>query len=483
MHEIPPQHQQALETVTAHLQLTDPAAQDAAAMLRKAWDGMLEQLVDARNAIDDPKLWPPPATPRNLAEGYRYVLGFLYGSISRCLGPTPEFPYFVRAIQPLNRSTIDNCDALYLMAPIDGNYSYTIRGRAADTRAWRGETAPAGVRKAPHYVIFETPSGYSGESGSLKEMKPGTRINCAELDCTELKVEADGRFEILLAPEKPAGYEGNFMLTRASRTRKQKDGSSVTREYVSQLVMLRELFSDWENEDLLELFIYRNDLLGKPMPPYTAELAAHQIAEIGRFTRNQVHFWNEFYAVVCEVYGDMNGDGERFMPRNDFNKPNAASLATAGGMATNVYCGGMFELDADEALVIEMHQPVEPVYIGFSLGNMWGESLDFANYQSSLGGLQAQRDADNVFRLVVSHTDPGIANWLDTTGQPEGYMAIRWAYPSKPMDNLPWATAKKVPLAEVRQHLPADTRLVTPEERCHAIAIRQEHVQRRYRQH
>ena len=30
MHEIPPQHQQALETVTAHLQLTDPAAQDAA---------------------------------------------------------------------------------------------------------------------------------------------------------------------------------------------------------------------------------------------------------------------------------------------------------------------------------------------------------------------------------------------------------------------------------------------------------------------
>ena len=83
MHDIPPQHQQALETVTAHLQLTDPAARDAAAMLRKAWDGMLEQLVDARNAIDDPKLWPPPATPRNLAEGYRYVLGFLYGSISR----------------------------------------------------------------------------------------------------------------------------------------------------------------------------------------------------------------------------------------------------------------------------------------------------------------------------------------------------------------------------------------------------------------
>ena len=461
----------------------DAVTQHASESLRQAWDEMLSQLSSARNAIDDPELWAPPASPRNLAEGYRYVMGFLYGSIARCMGPTPEFPYFTRAIQPLNRSTIDNADAIYLMAPIDGNYSYTIRGRAGDTSQWRGEASTGQGRKAPHYVIFETPSGYSGESGSLKELKRGSRINCAELDSTELQVNADGSFEILLAPEKPEGYTGNFMLTRASRTRTSADGTTETREYVSQLVMLRELFCDWENEDLLELFIYRNDLLGQPMPTYTPEQAAKQLKDIGRFTRNQVHFWNEFYAVVCEAYGDMNGDGQCFMPRNAFNNPNAASIATAGGMATNIYCGGIYELDEDEALVLELHQPVEPVYIGFHLGNMWGESLDFANYQSSLNGLQAHRDPDNVLRYVVSHRDPGIANWVDTTGHPEGYMAVRWAYPVKPKENLPWATAKKVKLAEVLQHLPAETRLITPQERRAQIAIRQEHVQRRYRQH
>ena len=461
----------------------DAVTQHASETLRQAWDEMLSQLSSARNAIDDPELWAPPASPRNLAEGYRYVMGFLYGSIARCMGPTPEFPYFTRAIQPLNRSTIDNADAIYLMAPIDGNYSYTIRGRAGDTSQWRGEASTGQGRKAPHYVIFETPSGYSGESGSLKELKRGSRINCAELDSTELQVNADGSFEILLAPEKPEGYTGNFMLTRASRTRTSADGTTETREYVSQLVMLRELFCDWENEDLLELFIYRNDLLGQPMPTYTPEQAAKQLKDIGRFTRNQVHFWNEFYAVVCEAYGDMNGDGQCFMPRNAFNNPNAASIATAGGMATNIYCGGIYELDEDEALVLELHQPVEPVYIGFHLGNMWGESLDFANYQSSLNGLQAHRDPDNVLRYVVSHRDPGIANWVDTTGHPEGYMAVRWAYPVKPKENLPWATAKKVKLAEVLQHLPAETRLITPQERRAQIAIRQEHVQRRYRQH
>lgn len=461
----------------------DPATAAAADSLRDAWNELMGNIGEARNAIDDPELWAPPASPRNLAEGYRYVLGYLYGTIARGLGPTVENPYFVRAIQPLNRTTIDNADAIYLTAPIDGRHAYTIRGRAGDTSHWRGEQAPKGVRKAPHYVIFETPSGFSGDSGSIKEVKPGSRANSDTLDTSKLKVDADGRFEIMLAPEKPEGFTGNFMFTRTTRTRKQDDGTMLEREYYAEQVMLRELFCDWENEDLLDLFIYRNDLLGKPIPTYDAETAASQMRRIGEITRNQVHFWNEFYAVVCEAYGKIEGDGPTFMPRNDFNKPNAASLATAGGMATNIYCGGMFELDEDEALILELNQPVEPVYIGFHLGNLWGESLEFASHQSSLNGIQGHRDADNVYRYVVSHQDPGVANWVDTTGQPEGYMSVRWAYPVKPKEDLPWATATKVKFSEIAQHMPADTKWVTSEERQQQIAIRQEHVQRRYRHH
>jgi len=461
----------------------DPPTTAAAERLRAAWDSFLARLDEARDGIDDPRRWPPPATPRNLAEGYRYVLGFLYGSLSRSLGPTAEFPYFVRVIQPLNRSTIDNADATYLAAPIDGRHSYTIRGRAGDTSAWRGGAAPAGRRKAPHYVIFQTPSGYSGDSGSIAELAPGTRANLDVLDSSDLQVDSDGRFEILLAPEKPDGYAGNFMCTKAVKTRKNRAGQDVSREYVAEFVMLRELFCDWEHEDLLELFIYRNDRLGEPMPAYTPALAAKQIEEAGRFTRNQVHFWNEFYAVTLEAYGGKDGAPSRMMPRNDFNKPNAASLATAGGMTTNIYSGGIYELGPDEALIVELHQPVEPQYIGFHLGNLWGESLDFGNCQSSLNAFQAHRDPDNVLRYVIAHRDPGIANWVDTTGHREGYMAVRWAYSHKPKENWPWATARRVSWAEIDQHLPPATARVTPQQRRLAIAVRQEHVQRRYRQH
>ncbi len=461
----------------------DDATREAAAELRRAWDEMLARIGEARQAIDDPALWPPAASPRNLAEGYRYVLGFLYGSICRSIGPTAEFPYFIRMIQPLNRSTIDNSDAIYLYAPIDGNHAYTIRGRAGDTRHWRGEPPLSSGRKAPHYVFLQTASGHSGDSGELDEMKPGTRANCAVMDSGDLQVDADGRFEILLAPERPAGHSGNFMSTRSVKTRRNAAGEEVTRVYVAEMVGLREIFCDWEHEDLMDVFIYRNDRLGQPMPAHDPASAARQLRDAGRYTCNQVHFWNKFYGITLEAYGDMNGDGECFMPRNALNKPNAASLATGGGMSTNIYCGGIFELAPDEALIVETHQPVEPDYIGFCLGNMWGESLDFANFQSSLNGLQARRDADNALRFVISHRDPGVANWVDTTGQPEGYMCIRWAYSEKPRENLPSASVKKLRLDEVIDTLPAATPRVTPEERRRQIAIRQEHVQRRYRHH
>ena len=160
-----------------------------------------------------------------------------------------------------------------------------------------------------------------------------------------------------------------------------------------------------------------------------------------------------------------------------------ASLATAGGMATNIYCGGMFDLGEDDALILTLNQPIEPQYIGFHLGNLWGESLEFASHQSSLNGLQAHRDADNVYRYVVAHQDPGIANWVDTTGQPQGYMSVRWAYSIRPSENLPWATATLVKFDELEKYLPADTKRITNEQRLQQIAIRQEHVQRRYRHH
>ena len=54
-----------------------------ATLLRGAWDALFTDLARARDAIEDPELYAPPPDDRLLAEGYRYLLGYLYGAIER----------------------------------------------------------------------------------------------------------------------------------------------------------------------------------------------------------------------------------------------------------------------------------------------------------------------------------------------------------------------------------------------------------------
>ena len=457
------------------------AGDDAKKSLRAAWNELIARLESARDAIDDPKLYPPPPTDRNLAEGYRYLIGFLYGAIGRALDD-PHFPTFRRAIEPMDKATIDNADAVYLYAPIDGNESYVVRARAGDTRHWRGEAPVKSGRKAPQYIIFETPSGFAGDSGSIAELRPGSRANGGVLDSSKLIVEPDGSFEVLLAPQRPEGHSGNFIPTKTTRQVRRPDGSSEPVEYVSRWVVLRELFHDWAREDLLDLEIVRVGSEGEHPAALTPAQAAAHMRRVGEIVDHQMRFWNEFYAVTLETYKDMNGDGKQFMPTNDMNAANAASLATGGGQATNVYSGGVFDLGPDEALLIENAVPVVPQYSGFHLSNLWGESLDFANHQSSLNIFQAEPDADGVRRYVIAHRDPGVPNWVDTTGLSHGFLTFRWAYSELPAQ-LPTVKVTKVKHAEIRKHLPATTRTVSAAERREAIRVRQAHVQRRYRQY
>jgi hypothetical protein len=251
---------------------------------------------------------------------------------------------------------------------------------------------------------------------------------------------------------------------------------------LARYLIVRMLFHDWENEVSPDLHIVQVGHEGAHPPPIDPAAAATKMRRVGDIVEKQMKFWNEFYDVILEAHGDRNGDGQTFMPTNGLNEPARANLATGGGQCTNVYSGGMFDLGPDEALLIEVDVPVKPSYTGFHLGNLWGESLDYANHATSINGFQAEADADGTTRFVVAHADPGVPNWLDTTGLRRGFLTARWTYPVPP-DELPTVNVSKLPLADVRQHLPAATRLVSADERSQQIRTRQEHVQRRYRQY
>ncbi|BBX66008.1 hypothetical protein MSAS_51820 [Mycobacterium saskatchewanense] len=444
--------------------------------LRGAWDEMIDRLGRAREALESPELHAPPeAGPRDLAEGYRYLLGFVHSAAERAFFGDPAFPYFRRSLQVLDKATIDNADALYLSTPVDGRYPYRITGRVRDSGHWRGQRrAPAGLT-APQYLIIEAHTGYAGDSGDLAELRPGVRGNTGTLDSSELVVGEDGRFEILMAPERPAGHTGNFIGT-------QRNSRRTGRTFYAEHVTVRALFHDWEREESPELLIHRLDQVGEHPPALEPATVVAALRRVGEIVDNQTRFWNKFYDVVLEAHGDRNGDGVSFMPRNDFNTPAAASLAAGGGQSTNIYSGGVYELGEDEALLVDTEVFAPPAYMGFHLANVWGESHDYANHVSSLNGAQAERDDDGHYRYVVAHRDPGVPNWLDTTGLRVGFMAIRWTYP-RPTDRLPTVSARKIPFGGLDDHLPASTRRVSPEERREQVRVRQQHVQRRYRQY
>jgi hypothetical protein len=466
---------------------TDAAGAEAMSELREAWDDLIGELQRARDAIDQPELMPAPPSSRGLAEGYRYMMGYVHSAIERAFFDDPVRPHFRHAIQLVNKATIDNADAIYFFAPIDGRERYVIRGEVASHAHWRGGQPAAEGPLAPQYLIFEVTDGcIAGDSGSLLELRPGVKAFMGNLDSGTIEMEPDGHFEILLAPERPAGHTGNFISTYRLTNVPNPDDPEAPLDRYASYVSGRQLFYDWAREVPVTLSMVQLGAEGTHPAPYSPAAAAAELRRCGALVRGQMQFWNQFYTILLETYGKRKGglgpDGERFMPRNSFNAPNAASGATGGGQSSNIYAGGVFELGPDEALLIENSIPLEPQYIGFHLSNLWGESLDFANHQSSLNGQQVERDADGVIRYVVAHRDPGVPNWLDTTGHAEGYLTPRWTYSETPPESQwPSISAKKIPFDEVREHLPADTRTVSAEERTETVRVRQEHVKRRYR--
>ncbi len=445
---------------------------DARIELADTYKKMLDKLAAAREAIDDPALKPPPASARNLAEGYRYLAGYLFAACERAFAEDPDFPSFRRAIQTHNKSTWDNSDNLYLSAAIDGNATYRITGSGLDMAHWSGGSQQQ--PSAPWYVIFTAITHYTGDSGNLGELTPATTNNGGSLEGSELQLADDGSFEIILAPERPEGYEGNFIATRTEHEGQQQ---------VCNYIICRELFADWQHERSLDLHIVRLDKVGMPQPPITTAQVKDNLARLGDVVDAQMRFWNEFFATILDGYGDSELKTPVAFPGpNQPNQPAPPTAQVGAAQATNIYSGGMYVLEEDEALIIEQTIPVTPSYTGFNLNNIWGESFDYANYQSSLNNAQAIADSDGKVRYVIAHQDPGINNWLDTTGHYTGMLSQRWAYSSVP-DQLPTLVVTKVAFNEVLDHLPADTVKVSAEQRREQIGIRQEHVQRRFRQY
>ncbi len=443
---------------------------------------MLAGLEKAERNLSAPEAMAPPLAERRLRDGYRYLMGHLVRVATTELDNNPSSPRFERSVTFLSKWTGDNPDNAYLGAPIDGRFEYRVSGSVP---YYRGNSAArlADIPQAPGLVLFQTNTNLIGDTGSLAELGSCRNQSFGGLNNHDLIVSPDGSFEILLSAERPVGFEGNWMATQGELECRDREGNVTRAHKVARKFAIREIFIDWDEELPLDLDIVRIGHEGVPPPRITTRARAEQLRTIGEKVPNQIQFWNGLMEVGLEAWGDKNGDGVLNLPVNAVNPPAPPFVAGGTAGSNQIYSAGMYDLTEGEALILSLDIPRMPEYLGFQLSNAWMESYDQANYTSSRNQGQMEFDEDGNSYLVISERDPGVRNWVDTTGIPNGQMSFRFWYAEEAaVSARPVIRARKVGIDEVRERLPAAA-VLTSEQRRAEVAVRQKHIRQRFRQY
>lgn len=224
---------------------------------------------------------------------------------------------------------------------------------------------------------------------------------------------------------------------------------------------VRQFISDWENDPIADLGIERIDVV----PPVDNLSSAGLIAALDRAAT-----WVEANVRVWNLYSN---EAVKRTPTNRFDPPKYAE----GGAVNMLHGGCRWSLEPEQALVITL-DPGGAKY--WSIQNYvlhWLQPLDFVDRVTSLNQAQSHVSEDGLVRFVLSHRDPGVHNWLDTSGLPEGLCSGRWVRPG----GDPAVSAQLVDLADVRDALPTSTPTFGQDERMEQVAARRRGANRRFR--
>ena len=110
------------------------------------------------------------------------------------------------------------------------------------------------------------------------------------------------------------------------------------------------------------------------------------------------------------------------------------------------------------------------------MGGVFVGSLDFLYRPVSYSPARTKVDADKVVRFVIAHDDPGVHNWLDTQGFSDGNLGYRNLMSQNPAT----FRTKLVKRAGIMDQLPADTAMVTREERAAQMLDRYHSIKLRF---
>ncbi|AZI37293.1 hypothetical protein NT2_01_02230 [Caenibius tardaugens NBRC 16725] len=335
--------------------------------LSDTWRQFCMQLAEAGSVLDLPNA---PGTAIDQAEGLRYLSRLTRAAFESIIeGGNPDFPRFYRLTTDTLKIGGDNPDNLYMNATIRGDRDYVITG----------------TRGSVSYLSFGTKANRFAIDGKM--------ASTGELEDAAMDIADDGRFTITLSATP---QEGNWLPMQSDST----------------MLLVRQTFLDRADETPADLQITCLNRPERPAPADPDAMAAALTASAGFATHTARAF---------------AGWSEMFMSHPNTLSPwDQTIFQNVGGDPNIHYLHGYWKLEPGEAWLIETEVP-ECRFWNFVLQNWWMESADYTFIPNAyLTKRTARFDSDGVLRIVVAERDPGVGNWIDTTGHRSGTALLRW---------------------------------------------------------
>jgi hypothetical protein len=355
------------------------------------------------------------------AGAYAHLMRMLRRSIEEQFLQDPDYP-FLRVLDDWVREGGDNPDQRYLFARIDGEDRYRVWGNV-------------GSAVAVELQLYEgQPWTGKGRSG-------------AYLPFEALQVDAQGDFEVFIGP-------------------REDSPSAMVSNPATDTILVRQIYRQWSESAPGHIHIDNLDHLGTAKPPLDAETTALRLRRTGDYLLFSSLAWPAFVE-------------RRYLRVQEPNQVSALmDTEQLGGAQGRWMANGVFELQADQALVIEM-PPVTARYKAIQLTDLWFASLEYADRVTSLNDSQVVVAEDGKTYYVISPGDPGYPNWLSADAGRRGIFLIRYDGVKDDIEETHWPKSHLVNKAELPGLIPGFT-TASPAQRESTLRERRRHVQIRY---
>ncbi len=348
--------------------------------LLAAWRQLCETAAKAGEQILRPEV---PTDDLTVAEGFRYLARLVGQSFDMFIedGDT-ERPVVAWSSTRKRKPMFLNPDQTYHSISVNGQHTYRLTG-----------TLPRPGGKLPLLEV-QTWTGTMFVTEDTSD--EGTRDNAIVdfLFEDDIDFDDDGNFEITISADR---HEGNWLGLAPN----------------AFMVLIRQYVTDWEASPPWDLDV---ECLNGPDEPFRLdpERVKRAFEKGGLYALGVTSRWLE-WVDEFEQEGKVN-NFPRWIDTEDVFAPRGIRYRTA-----------RYEIQPDEALIIEFEEPQCP-YWGITPCNFWMEVSDWQYGETaSLNNETATVDEDGWVRVVLSHSDPGVQNWLPTQGHTTGLFTLRWA--------------------------------------------------------